>query len=625
MVKRKEKRDSRPQASVPDANQKAEAQGKQVKQKDQKIGTKKHKIKYKNKNVGTEIESREGCGKQTEKATEKNQEEKTLERNLEWILKRYENNLPRIWTMDIETDPFSNGTVPSPFVCGLYDGSKFFRFYSDANNSCTQKARLFLQGEETDEPQIIYMHNGGRFDFFYLLDWFEGKATLINSRIVKANFGTWEFRDSYAIMPFPLSAYKKDEIDIEKLSRGKREQYKDEIESYLRGDCVYLWELCMEFHREFGDYLTIASAAFNQLKQRHQFETLPEEQDKEIRSKFFYGGRVQCFKKGVIEQPCLIYDVNSMYPSVMQNYLHPTGWCSLVDTKIRWEGEKLKTFFITVQGVNHGAFPQRTKVGIDFTSMTGIFHVTIHEWLVAMELGLFEPYKILATYNFSDYDYFKTFVQDFYTARKQAKENHDEIRTLFYKYILNSAYGKFAINPENYYNWKITRDANQPDTKQQWELDSFREGIFYVWKVPSKTYSWNYKNVATGASITGAARSVLLSAIAKSSGVIYCDTDSIICSQFAGGDIHDIKLGAWKAEKQGTMAAIAGKKMYAIFDGDKCIKQANKGVSLTPAEIVRICQGENIFTQRDAPTFQRGQTADGLPEAKFISRNVRMT
>ena len=136
----------------------------------------------------------------------------------------------------------------------------------------------------------------------------------------------FEFRDSYAIMPFALSKYKKKEINIQKLSKEQREKNKEEILSYLEGDCVYLWELCMEFTREFGEYLTIASAAFHQLSMLHSFDKMPQSQDVEIRSLFYFGGRVECFQKGIIKQPCNIYDVNSMYPFVMKKCWHPTTW-----------------------------------------------------------------------------------------------------------------------------------------------------------------------------------------------------------------------------------------------------------------------------------------------------------
>lgn len=557
-----------------------------------------------------------------------------------WILDRMKLNLPPLYTMDIETDPFKRDCVPVPFIIGLFDGLIMRYYRTDKHSDCVTKMRQALEDKEI-EPGIIYMHNGGRFDFFYLLDLFKGRAMIIGSRIVrafmplginnrkKAAANRFDFRDSYAIMPFPLSAYQKDKIDIEILDRKNRNLpgNHEKIESYLRGDCVYLWELCMAFQQEFGDFKTIASAAFAQLTSFHKYDQLPLSQDIELRSKFYFGGRVQCFQKGIIEQPVTIYDVNSMYPFVMDTCFHPTGWVTAEDNQLHgWDvergtmtKEKLKTFFLTVEGENQGAFPQRSPDGsVDFTGGHGIYHVTIHEYIAALQLKRFHQTRILNAYSFSDYARFHLFVDHFYKKRERAKATDDKMHSLFYKYILNSAYGKFGLNPENYFNWEITKTSDPPKGPA-WELDSVTQDKYYVWKQPNQL-RWNVKNIATAASITGAARALLFRAVAASDSVLYCDTDSIICKDFAGGAIDDKKLGAWKAEGVGVLAAIAGKKMYAVFDTDgTCIKHANKGVDLTPEEIRQVAGGQEILTWRDAPTFKR----DG--SAVFIHRTARMT
>lgn len=571
---------------------------------------------------------------------------------MELMCERMKANQLPIYTMDLETDPFLRGRVPVPFVGGIFDGLTFRDYWTDHKSTCIEKLRHAFE-DGVLETGIVYMHNGGRFDFFYLLDWFEGKATIIGSRIVRAfmplkrkdgkeyskntkqfhpKFTRFDFRDSYAIMPFPLSAYMKDNLPLEYLTASNREEHREEIRSYLMGDCVYLWDLCAQFQKEFGDYKTIASASFAQLEGFHKYERLPVTQDAEIRSKFYFGGRVQCFQKGIIQarakSSIAIYDVNSMYPFVMDTFFHPTGWIAMQDEKVHgWKDDgtfsrdTFKTFFLTVEGTNlePAPFALRQKDGsVSYSAGFGQYHVTIHEFLTAMQLGLFKLSKILRSYSFAQYSRFHLFVDHFYRLREAAKKRDDKMHTLFYKYILNSAYGKFGLNPENYSNWEITKDAVQPKGKF-WTLDSIVQDKWYVWRQPS-SLTWNVKNICAAASITGAARSILFRAIATSRNVLYCDTDSILCEGFAGGTIDDKKLGAWKLEGQGTRAAIAGKKMYAVFDSEgTCIKHANKGVDLSPDEIVQAASGGSIVSMRDAPTFKR----DG--SALFISRTVRMT
>lgn len=560
----------------------------------------------------------------------------------EAVLSRLKAGAEPIYTMDIETDPFARCKVPVPFLIGFYDGLSFWHFKSDKHSTCVEKMRQFLE-DETVDPGIIYMHNGGRFDFFYLLDFFEGRTTIINSRIVSAfmplgdnpktrfeKHNRFEFRDSYAIMPFPLAEYRKDKIDIQWLSRELRDAHMGEIVSYLQGDCVYLWDLCNGFQTEFGDHKTIASAAFSELAKFHHYESMPWRMDKELREAYYFGGRVQCFESGVVTKPVSIYDVNSMYPYVMKEFLHPTGWSIAVDTKIHgwnYDGtpskEKLKTFFVTAEGVNLGAFPTRLDDGsVDFTVGRGIFHVTIHEWLAAIQLGKFRPDRIITAHSFLDYSKFHLFVDHYYEARKKAKASGDKMHSLFYKYILNSAYGKFGINPANYFNWKITKTEDARPKGEGWTLENISHARYFIWKQPSQLF-WNVKNIAAAASITGAARSVLLRAIAGAKDVLYCDTDSLICGEAGDAEampMDDTRLGAWKLEGSGIVTAIAGKKTYAVFDSEsKCVKHACKGVNLEPTDILRVANGEEIFTFRDAPTFKR----DG--SATFITRKVRNT
>lgn len=512
-----------------------------------------------------------------------------------------------IYTLDIETDPFKHGRFPVPFVVGFFDGKEFRSFWG---SDCIEKSVEYIKRQP---PGIIYAHNGGRFDFFYYIEHMAGDMRIINSRIVEASLYQHIVRDSFAIMPFPLKAYKKDDIDYTWLERGVRRQHRKEIIEYLYGDCFYLWELCIAFREMFGDRLTIGSTSMAELKKIHKFQPMSNFYDEKIRQKFFYGGRVQCFKKGVINQNIKIYDVNSMYPFVMRDYDHPLG---LPSSSSKYVTDK--TCFVIAEGKNYGAFPTKVKNGISFERTNGIFSVSIHEWNVALELDLFRPTRIINCVNFDRRGKFDTFVNHFYEARRKAKIDKDETKILFYKFVLNSAYGKFAQNPKNYFDFTML-SADNPNVGADW-TPSFINGKYIIWKRPAEASLFSRHNVATASSITGAARSILLRAIATSKNPLYCDTDSLICEDIGPETkIDDTELGAWKFEKAGTWAAIAGKKMYAIYSGAECVKMATKGVKLKPDEITRVARGEKIVAQNIAPTFKW----DG--SHSFIHREVKLT
>jgi DNA polymerase elongation subunit (family B) len=513
-----------------------------------------------------------------------------------------------IRTMDFETDPFAFQKRVFPFACGLYDGADFISVWSD---KCAAKIVKIL---DKLEPSIIYMHNGGRFDIFYLLKYLDAEMKIINGRVVQCYLGPHEIRDSYAILPMALSQYKKDDIDIQKLSRERREENRAEILSYLRGDCVYLHELVSAFLAEFGDYLTIGSAAMGQLRKFHPFENGNKYLDDKFRKQFFFGGRVQCFQSGVISGPFKIYDVNSMYPYVMKNYRHPIGNSFEVDKRIR-----KNTAFVVAEGKQRGpcgAFPMRNKRGgIDFNLPEGTFACSIHEWETAEILEWFKPTRIIKTYGFDTFMSFGEFVDHFYGLRMKAKADEDKIHLIFYKLILNSAYGKFAQNPDNFCDFAITH--GQRMTEPWREHFVHNEGEYVIWKKAVQRHS--YYNVAVGASITGAARSVLLDGLYGSRNLIYCDTDSVICRELEGVAFSDTALGAWKLEARGNRIAIAGKKLYACFDGNTCVKKATKGARISEQEIVEVATGGTALYQKIAPTFK----LDG--RVQFIERRIKRT
>jgi len=419
-------------------------------------------------------------------------------------------------------------------------------------------------------------------------------------------------------MPFALEAYKKTPIDYAKFKPGVRELHKQEIVSYLKDDCSDLYTLCVRFREEFGDVLTIGSASMRELKKFHKFKSGNQEYDSRLRSFFYFGGRNQVFRSGIIKAPIRIYDVNSMYPWVMSTALHPVSTGIHIGRAI-----DSRTAFLCVEGRNFGAFPVRNQDGgLDFTRDDGEFYCSIHEFEAAEETGTFKPAKIKKTFGFSERHTFSDFVTHFYDARRKVKEQGDKILTLFYKFVLNSAYGKFAQNPENYAQYFITEIGEIPEAWHEctkacpvpcralW-TPSFMCNEFIIWKRP--TQELNFYNVATGASITAAARAHLLRGLSHASRPFYCDTDSIICSDLRDVYIDDLALGAWKLEVQGNLAAICGKKLYAVYhtnegrivDPDaECVKKAHKGARLSGSEIYRIAQGETIENFNPVPAFK---------------------
>ena len=524
-----------------------------------------------------------------------------------------------IAVIDLETDPFKYGRMIKPFCSGFYDGVKFVSFWSD---NCVAEMVQFLRAEKT--PYTIYAHNGGKFDYFFFAPHLDPcEIGIINGRIVKARIDKHELRDSYAAIPVRLAAYEKTKIDYSTFTRKKRERHKDEIISYLRDDCIFLYKLVSAFIAEFGDKLTIGSASLSQIKKFHSFSTCRENFDTLIRENFYFGGRVQVFKSGNIKRRIKLFDINSSYPHTMREYLHPLSADYTVGRKVTD-----KTVFLTLECDNHGAFCRKVDGALDFTCTTGVFQTTVHEYRAAVDTGMATNINVIRTLDFEKLGTFDKFVDHFYAARMRADAANDKALKLFYKLILNSGYGKFAQNPKNYFDYRLTKTGQFPEDWHEcdkkcetecrliWTPKWVHADDYIIWQRP--TLEYRYNNIATGASITGAARASLMRGISRATGLIYCDTDSIICED-ADLDIDPKRLGAWDLEASGTRIAVAGKKMYAMWDGDKVVKQASKGVALHAGAIEHIAEGGEVLYMRDAPSLRHNG------DVRFVARWAKNT
>lgn len=514
--------------------------------------------------------------------------------------------MKRLAVCDSETDPFLVGRIPAPFVWGIYHDGQFHHFWGD---DCDSKFLAYV--ETMPEDYVIYAHNGGRFDFMFLIPHATGDIKIINGRIAKMMIGKHEFRDSFSILPVALAAYAKDDFDYNKMEKTVRERYKNEIITYLKSDCLNLYHFVEDFRTELGDGLTIAGTAMKELKKFHAFQQTSKAFDATLRP-YYFGGRVECFKTGHISMPMQVLDVVSMYPTMMRDIKHPVGNRARISRRIGPH-----TFFAKIIADSDGALPVRNPDdgSLDFPHVkNGEFFATIHEINAGIETGTLRIHKVKHARDFEPSATFTEFVDHFHSQRLKAKANNDKARTLFYKLVLNSAYGKFAQNPANYHDWQITPSSAEP-LKDGWSPSYISQFGYIIWKKPATMFQ--YHNVATAASITGAARATLLRGLAQAREPIYCDTDSIICRNFDGA--IGPNLGDWSLEASGSDAYIAGKKLYAIYNGSDAVKYASKGAKLTPAEIRSIALGGSVEYHNPVPAFK----LDG--NHKWTVRTMRQT
>lgn len=514
--------------------------------------------------------------------------------------------IKKISVIDAETDPFVFGREPKPFIWGYYDGCDYEQFND------TDDLLAFI----SQRDEIIYTHNGGRFDFHFIIDRLDAGVDMkiIDGRIAEFQYGRCTLRDSYLLLPTALSAYQKDQFDYSKLEMSVRAQHMDEIERYLRHDCEYLYNYITDFFDKYPRTLTIAGAAvkmfekIQNVKMNHVFPSF----DRDFRP-YYYGGRVQTFETGIIAGDFTLYDINSAYPNAMRQR-HPWGGEYYTG---RGDGgilDELRFYHVNVD-ISTPCLLQRDR----FNALTmpvgdGLdIMVPGHELIAAKELGYIwinEIYSFLGCYDtitFADY------VAHFFALKKHAKNVGNKTDEVFAKLFLNSLYGKLATKPDDYQRYRTARWNDVPDGYLP-VTDYFGENDIVICAQPDNT--GRFFNVATAASITSAVRAQLMRALDAAERPLYCDTDSILCESLPD-EFIGAELGLWDVEAVCDTAVIAGKKMYALKQGDKWLKTSSKGARLTGDEIARVAAGETVTWRNDAPTFHIGGKVD------FVERNIR--
>lgn len=578
-------------------------------------------------------------------------------------------------TFDIETDPFKAGRKPQPFSWGFYVGEQLLENYShnrpNTDNEFLEnwkgwdketrsknmnlyrsvkrrerKSRVaapihisesyvdhwgndpleviatFIDHLETlEKPHLIFAHNGGKFDYMYFHKYIRGGVFVINGRLVEWVYITQKgvkhiLRDSYTILPVALgTGGDKLDIDYRKMEKANRNKHKDEILIYLKQDCIALYDLCLAFKEKYGKFfLTLASASFSRIKKRYSIEQTDEFYDTEFR-KYYFGGRCQAFNAGEIKGDIEVYDVNSMYPFAMSEYNHPLSKNYYIDDIITEE-----TFFVKWTGKNFGAVPSRLENGgIDFDISEGIFFTSIHEFLVCKKYSLIEVDEIIETHNWVTYGTFKEHIDECKEAKETAEKGSKQY--ILAKLDMNSGYGKFAQDPRRYKNYEFVN----PDDEVTEDNCSIVEGENYKLICRADDSIKKFNNVATAASITGASRAMMLEGLIEftkaGAKVFYCDTDSIICDKpklkVNNLKFHASELGAWDKEKTGDTVYIGGKKIYALFENNNCVKIASKGVRVIPRDIYNFLP--ELPNENDVKIAKRDMMNIGGEEIKAVA------
>mgnify|MGYP000383170009 CR=1 FL=1 len=374
---------------------------------------------------------------------------------------------------------------------------------------------------------------------------------------------------------------EKDKITPEHVSRSLFIVFRDLIDWWLEQDNgTWSWTLS-----------GLAWNLFRHKYMRHQILIHGHEKALKLERDSLFGGRCEAFYIG--KAPRGKYyklDINSAYPNAMLTNLYP------VKLVLYLEEPSIKTFLYYLQRklviadveikIDRPYVPVRTKDGVVFP--VGQFRTV----LCSPELHLvLEHGEILKVHRLAVYDgapIFSEYIRNLWDLRRKCIKRGDRIRSLFYKLLMNTLFGKFAQ--------KKRRIARVGETEcEKWGSEKIfdmhtREWEEYVYmgrEVLRKEEGGETDNSfpAISSFVTSYVRVHLLELIEKAGweNVYYVDTDSLIVNEKGykrlQDEIRPTELGKLKIEEEGEDLEILGLKKYRF--GGKWVIGGASGTLVT--------------------------------------------
>ena len=489
------------------------------------------------------------------------------------------------YTADFETT--TNKDDLRVWAWGVCNINNFDDFQYDNN------IESFIDWLYNHDKCNVYFHNL-KFDGEFIISWLLKNGYKYNDNLVSKTFncviaGTGQFYkmnicfykknkyrrvvhiyDSLKKLPFSVKKIAESfELPILKGEINYTEERKrghiltSEELAYLRNDVEIMARALNIQIAEGLTHMTIGSDSLHIFKSilgdanfKHYFPVLDNEVDRDIRRAyrggFTYTNKLYQNKDVGAGQ---VYDVNSMYPSVMYEELLPYG------IPIFFEGEY-------IYDENYPLYIQKIKVDLKVKEdhiptiqcKTNIYFnaneyiedtmgmLTIYVTNVDLEV-IKEQYDILDIEYINGYKFkgIKGLFCEYIDRFMEMKKNNTGAKRQLAKLLLNNLYGKFATNPKTQIKIPYMADDGTVDYITRTEKD--KESVY----------------TPVGVFITSYARARIQRAFQYNYfRTTYCDTDSlhILGDEIPEIDIDDKELGKWALESTFTRARFLRAKTY---------------------------------------------------------------
>ena len=447
-------------------------------------------------------------------------------------------------------------------MIGVFDGKDYYHFRNVPD---------FIDHIISDKYRSFrwFAHFGGRYDLNFVFDWLRSRedidvsfycsGAMVVQMTLRRKGVTVKLCDSYRLLQAGLRGlgiafdvkHKKTEIDFTTI------EYNRQLIEYNEQDCKCLYEVLERFFEETGVMSeTFATQALRVWRKDFLKETIwkPRQEVLDFARTSYHGGRVEVFKR--TSEHLHAYDVNSMYPYVMQfpmpvEYLGESH--KLVDLHYGFVDAT-----VTVPEDYVPTLPVRLEKL--FFPCGVIRSVWTSEELIAAEARGARIQKIHTAHYFKTREIFKSYIDKLYAIKQNATE---PARTIA-KLLMNALYGKFGQNPRKkvYCLERIAPDGSFPILLP----DGVPSGFAYYERDSRSAYLLPH----LAAAVTSKARLHLLSRLDGSS--YYCDTDSVFTS--VPFPTTSKQLGEWSEVGEGECTFIQP-KLYR-FNGKWKAKGLNQ-------------------------------------------------
>ncbi len=421
----------------------------------------------------------------------------------------------------------------------------------------------------------------------------------------------------------------------------------EELSTYCLQDTRILFDAMAKYIKfckdnNLGSFsMTISGQAFNAFKHRfmkHDIYVHDRPKPMRLERSAYFGGIVEAFHVGEVNETVHLLDFKSMYPSVMKENRYPVkiaGYNSkdnVVDTSCDAMVSDILQLLIdgyaivarvklNVRESSQAMFPVRIDDMSTFP--TGPFETSLCTKELERAIG-FDVVEDVIEYAWYEQEYiFEDYVDFFWNERSNAT---DPMWDKLAKMFNNSPYGKWG---QFFYEWSEADESEYfyiPEGETSEDCDTGRiyrnrRGVIEVRsedRVPA-----NDAFPAIAAHVTSNARVKLWDAInqAGQENVFYCDTDSLFVNATGRAKL-DVpnNPGLGELDEQGifSRAIFYTIKDYECFDGEESVRKRISGVRQNAIQI-----DHNTFIQPRFSGWRASEKANIVEIAKTMSRENR--